>query len=542
MYKYRKIFVILLSFIMLLNILMPYVATEIRSETANVSLTFSKPSFSLTYGGSSATNTITVLGMGCTNVISSHSTKGIVAGTWSKWSGNSISYTLIPLAVGTTTITITPVDTDGLPINYSSKTFSVTVSKSKPNLSFQYYKITKTCGDVTFTNILSKATDGAVTYTSSDTSVATVGKSTGAVNIVRAGVCTIKADSEIGNNYLAGSASYSLTVNKANPMLVFSSSAVYKLYGDVPFINSLVNTSDGTLTFTTSNNKVATVNSSTGMVTIVGDGNCTITANTTAGINYTAANKSYLLRISPKDSLTPNSGKSPTATPVTLIYTIVFNSNGGSSVKSQVVVAGNAVNVPAPPKKNGYFFDGWYNDKGEKWEFKNVIKSNMTLTARWKVKEVTLKANYSKGRISGKTISKALVKLVYDKKILKTTNADPKGNFSFKNLNKYKHKKIELVASKMEYKSKTMIFDYRRKLTFKAANFYGIDLKGRTTPKATVTLLYNKKIIRRVKADSKGYFIMKKLKLDQYLGKELRLQASKKDYKMCERKFTLAKK
>lgn len=54
--------------------------------------------------------------------------------------------------------------------------------------------------------------DGAVTYTSSDETVATVNASTGAVTLVRAGITTIKAVSAKTDNYKAGNAFYTLKV------------------------------------------------------------------------------------------------------------------------------------------------------------------------------------------------------------------------------------------------------------------------------------------------------------------------------------------
>lgn len=54
--------------------------------------------------------------------------------------------------------------------------------------------------------------DGAVTYTSSDKTVATVNANTGVVTLVGAGITTIKAVSAKTDNYKAGNASYTLKV------------------------------------------------------------------------------------------------------------------------------------------------------------------------------------------------------------------------------------------------------------------------------------------------------------------------------------------
>jgi hypothetical protein len=56
---------------------------------------------------------------------------------------------------------------------------------------------------------------GIVKYSSSNTYVATVDEATGKVEIIGSGTTTIKATSEANEEFLAGSASYTLTVNKA---------------------------------------------------------------------------------------------------------------------------------------------------------------------------------------------------------------------------------------------------------------------------------------------------------------------------------------
>lgn len=90
------------------------------------------------------------------------------------------------------------------------------IVKSDANLKFSSATATATVGE-TFTNAptLSKDTDGAITYTSSNTSVATVNQTSGIVTIVAAGTTTITATSAETSKYKAGTASYTLTVNPA---------------------------------------------------------------------------------------------------------------------------------------------------------------------------------------------------------------------------------------------------------------------------------------------------------------------------------------
>ncbi|MDR2813876.1 MAG: InlB B-repeat-containing protein [Prevotellaceae bacterium] len=68
---------------------------------------------------------------------------------------------------------------------------------------------------------------------------------------------------------------------------------------------------------------------------------------------------------------------------------VVFNSNGGSAVASQMVASGK-VEQPAPaPTRSGYTFAGWYQDVAltKAWDFftNDVITGNLTLYAKWRV-------------------------------------------------------------------------------------------------------------------------------------------------------------
>lgn len=97
-----------------------------------------------------------------------------------------------------------------------------TSGKEAAGLSFG--EVTKFTVDLsgTFTApTLTKATDAAATYASSETSVATVDASTGAVTLVGAGTTTITATTPETDTYAAGSASYTLTVIDLSAMAKF---------------------------------------------------------------------------------------------------------------------------------------------------------------------------------------------------------------------------------------------------------------------------------------------------------------------------------
>ena len=65
--------------------------------------------------------------------------------------------------------------------------------------------------------------------------------------------------------------------------------------------------------------------------------------------------------------------------------TVIFDSNGGSSVDSQSVIKGGHATEPEPPLKTCSAFVGWYTDSGlvDAFDFDNAILTDMTLYAKW---------------------------------------------------------------------------------------------------------------------------------------------------------------
>ena len=79
--------------------------------------------------------------------------------------------------------------------------------------------------------------------------------------------------------------------NKKAGSIIYATASVNKTFGDANFTNELTKTGDGTVTYSSSDTKVAEVNATTGEVTIKGNGEATITATVTDGDNYTYATK-----------------------------------------------------------------------------------------------------------------------------------------------------------------------------------------------------------------------------------------------------------
>lgn len=68
------------------------------------------------------------------------------------------------------------------------------------------------------------------------------------------------------------------------------------------------------------------------------------------------------------------------------LFTVIFNSNGGSQVASQSVAEGELVTEPTAPTKAGATFDGWYSDVAlsAAWNFEtDTVSGDMMLYAKW---------------------------------------------------------------------------------------------------------------------------------------------------------------
>ena len=68
-------------------------------------------------------------------------------------------------------------------------------------------------------------------------------------------------------------------------------------------------------------------------------------------------------------------------------YTVTFETNGGSTVDSQTVIAGTAIDAPAQPTKTDYTFGGWYSNAlcsdGALVSFPYNVTADVTFYAKW---------------------------------------------------------------------------------------------------------------------------------------------------------------
>lgn len=68
-------------------------------------------------------------------------------------------------------------------------------------------------------------------------------------------------------------------------------------------------------------------------------------------------------------------------------FDITFESYGGSSVESQIVMYGELIQEPEEPDRQDYVFDGWYWDQdcqGDEWDFStDTVDDDTYLYAKW---------------------------------------------------------------------------------------------------------------------------------------------------------------
>ncbi len=167
------------------------------------------------------------------------------------------------------------------------------VSGAAQTLSFAQSTVAKTVGDPIFTNVLTHSVGtGAVTYSSSNTSVATVHPTTGVVAIVGAGTTTITANAAmVPGEYAPGSASFALTVNapaksvSVGPQI---GTATAGTSGSLTYTVTTANIADGTYAVNVANLPTGVTVGNSGNVTISGNcGTLTLTVADTAAAGTT---------------------------------------------------------------------------------------------------------------------------------------------------------------------------------------------------------------------------------------------------------------
>ena len=209
-------------------------------------------------------------------------------------------------------------------------------------------------GEATFslTNPVSNST-GAFSYTSSNTTVATVSGNT--VTIVGSGTTVITANQAASGYFVAGSTTATLNIGvNSNTLTGFNVPA--KVVGDAAFsITPPTSGSNGAFTYSSSNTAVATISGST--VTLVGAGTSTITVNQAASGSYAAGNTTATLTVSGFSFTSIDQSWAPAAGRTVTMTGSGFSSGvtvtvGGTAV-STTVVSDSQLTFAAPAHSVG---------------------------------------------------------------------------------------------------------------------------------------------------------------------------------------------
>lgn len=164
--------------------------------------------------------------------------------------------------------------------------------------------------DLTYSNVATSSREPqAVTYGSSDTTIATVNSTTGLVTFLEAGTVTITASMLGSDNYYASTAEYIITATPMiRPDLYFETSvpSAITYSSGLTFSNNAVDdVSDGTILYSIVSqrrddldvNDVATIDSNTGVLSINASGVVIVKAEVTGGSYYRDDEAEYSLTI-----------------------------------------------------------------------------------------------------------------------------------------------------------------------------------------------------------------------------------------------------
>ena len=122
---------------------------------------------------------------------------------------------------------------------------------------------------------------------------------------------------------------------------------------------------------------------------------------------------SYTFKVIAKGNGTSYTDSTEAVSAAQTFYEVSFNTNGGGTIASQLVVSGGTVAQPANPTKDGYKFDSWHdsNALNNIWVFTRPVTANTTLYAKWLSKDAGISAvsvSGTAGQISGTTINVVL--------------------------------------------------------------------------------------------------------------------------------------
>ncbi len=187
------------------------------------------------------------------------------------------------IGAGTTTITASQEGNTAY-LAADSVTQVLTVNKKEQSITFAAFE-SKTIGDADFDAVATASSGLAITYVSSDPTVASIAE--GRVHIIGAGTTTITASQEGNAEYLvADSVNQVLTVNKKEQSITFAAFGS-KTIGNADFDAAVTASSGLAVSYASSNQSVAVIVN--GQIHIVSAGSCEITASQAGNTAYNKA-------------------------------------------------------------------------------------------------------------------------------------------------------------------------------------------------------------------------------------------------------------
>ena len=124
------------------------------------------------------------------------------------------------------------------------------------------------------------------------------------------------------------------------------------------------------------------------------------------------------------------------------VYTVKFDSNGGTKVEDLKVNENRTIKEPTDPEKDGYILEGWYLDN-QKYDFKTKVTSDITLKAKWVEDKNVKRYTVTFDSVGGNYISSQ--KVIQNKKAVEPTNPTK---------NDYKFVEWQLDGKKYDFNSK----------------------------------------------------------------------------------------
>jgi gliding motility-associated-like protein len=223
------------------------------------------------------------------DLVASSNSSGIFTFIVSDTSIASVSYSSITIVgAGSTIITLNQAEVK----NYNSGVATMTLTVNNGNPSIIFDDVTKTYGDPNFEFSATSSSTGSFTFTISNTSIATMINSSNA-SISAVGTTTVEVIQAADNNFNSSTATMTLTIIKADPIIVFND--LIKNIKDSNFNFTATSNSTGALSYVISDTNIANIIGSN--VTIQNLGETLVTLIQDSDNNYNAGSSTMTLKI-----------------------------------------------------------------------------------------------------------------------------------------------------------------------------------------------------------------------------------------------------